>query len=274
MIIISNKPGQLGNLLFVYANVLAYGLENNIKILNPAFYNYLSYFEGTQKHSKLVYKLFYFTSYYIARIICKLNLKSAFVYAKSITWEEVVDLDIPNQLPNKLCFVQGWLYRGDKLLLKHKESIKKHFTPTLKLSTEIDGFMSANFNVNQEIIIALHIRRGDYKTFKNGMYYYSINDYKNIMDNIKNVFVTKNIHFLICSNEKIEINELNKNNNKITLAPNHPLLDMYCMTRCNYIVGPPSTYTMWASFYGNVPLYMVEDKDRIVTISDFKLQFQ
>ena len=132
--------------------------------------------------------------------------------------------------------------------------------------------MSENFNVNQEIIIALHIRRGDYKTFKNGMYYYSINDYKNIMDNIINVFKDKNVHFLICSNEKIGINDLNQNNYKITLAPNHELLDLYCMSRCHYIVGPPSTYSMWASLYGNVPLYMLKDVNKQININDFKIQ--
>ena len=137
MIIISNKPGQLGNLLFIYANVLAYGLENNIKILNPAFYNYQSYFEGTKKHSKLIYKLFYFVSYYTTRVICKLNIKLPFVCAKSITWNEVVDLDIPNQLPNKLCFIQGWLYRSDKLLLKHKQTIMEYFTPTFSFSLKV-----------------------------------------------------------------------------------------------------------------------------------------
>ncbi len=272
MIIISNKPGQLGNLLFIYANVLAYGLENNIKILNPAFYNYQSYFEGTKKHSKIIYKLFYFVSYYSARIICKLNIKFPLVYAKSTTWNEIVDLDMPNQFPNKLCFIQGWLYRSDKLLLKHKDSIKIFFIPTLKLNVQINSFIKTNFDLSTETIIAIHIRRGDYKTFKNGMYYYSINEYSHIIDTIIKLFEAKNVHFLICTNEKINLNELNPNNHKLTLAPNHELLDMYCMTHCNYIVGPPSTYTMWASFYGNVPLYKIEDKNKQINSNDFKIQ--
>lgn len=46
--------------------------------------------------------------------------------------------------------------------------------------------------------------------------------------------------------------------------------DMYSLAECDYIIGPPSTYTMWASFYGEVPLYMVDNPSLKPVLSDFK----
>jgi hypothetical protein len=33
--------------------------------------------------------------------------------------------------------------------------------------------------------------------------------------------------------------------------------DLYSLARCDYLLGPPSTFSLWASFYGNVPLHQM-----------------
>jgi hypothetical protein len=38
-------------------------------------------------------------------------------------------------------------------------------------------------------------------------------------------------------------------------------VDLYSLARCDYVFGPPSTYSQWASFYGNKPLLHVFDRD-------------
>lgn len=273
MIIISNKPGQLGNLLFIYANLLAYGTENNIRVFNPSFYQYQRYFETTSKRSYFFYSLCYKFVFVIARVFDKLKMKFPFIYVKCLSSNEIFDLDIANESLNSkmFCFLQGWLYRSDKLLIKHAALIKAFFTPIPELNSKIDIFFKNKFDLTNETVIAIHIRRGDYSNFEYGKYYYELFEYKKIINDISILFNNQNLHFLICSNEQINLDDINTNNHKMTLAPNHELLDMYCMTRCNYIVGPPSTYTMWASFYGNVPLCMIKDKNKTITLTDFKI---
>jgi hypothetical protein len=46
---------------------------------------------------------------------------------------------------------------------------------------------------------------------------------------------------------------------------------MYAFAECDYIFGPPSTYTMWASFYGNKPLYMMESASAEFSTDEFKV---
>ena len=46
---------------------------------------------------------------------------------------------------------------------------------------------------------------------------------------------------------------------------------MYSLAECDYIVGPPSTFSTWASFYGNVPIYRITDPSAEFSIADFKV---
>ena len=51
--------------------------------------------------------------------------------------------------------------------------------------------------------------------------------------------------------------------------------DLYALARCDYIFGPVSTFSQWASFYGDKPLFHLhESNDRVererFTISDLR----
>ncbi|MBA2613906.1 MAG: hypothetical protein H0U95_18230 [Bacteroidetes bacterium] len=268
MIIISNKPGQLGNLLFIYANFLAYSLETSVLLANPAFYPYRSYFKSTAGF--FINKITYTFCYVIARVLFKLKIKTKLISAITLDWGETVELENAPLLKSKLCFAQGWLFRSDTLMKKHKQKIVDFFEPNELFKAKINSFFKNN-KIENDLIIGIHIRQGDYKTFENGKYYYSTEQYLEIIKKLASLFETKQPHFLICSNETVNINEESIKGLKITFAPGHELMDMYCLAKCNYIAGPPSTYSMWASFYGNVPLYMIEDTNREIGIDDFKI---
>ncbi len=271
MIVISNKPGQLGNLVFIYASFLAYGLENNTSIINPAFYKYSSYFNGSSRFSLFVNKIIYSLCFIVARVLYRLNIKTRFINVIALDNGENINLENAPALKSKICFVQGWSFRSNKFLLKHKKDILTFFSPTNLYKNKIDLFFKENFLIGNNIIIAVHVRQGDYKTFENGKFYYSVEQYIDVIDRLSNLFPDKKLQFLICSNEKINVGTILEKQFNIVYAPNHELLDMYCMTRCNYIVGPPSTYTMWASFFGNIPLYMIHDINKPIEILDFKV---
>jgi hypothetical protein len=36
-------------------------------------------------------------------------------------------------------------------------------------------------------------------------------------------------------------------------------------------MGPPSTFSMWASFYGNVPLRILKYKEEKINLGEFKI---
>jgi hypothetical protein len=270
MIIFSNKPGQLGNMLFIYANLLAYGIAHQVRVSNPAFYDYQRYFEGTQAKSDVLAKFAYRLSFFIARVLHKLKIRLPFLSMNYLDWNESLDLDRSGkQFKNRLCFLQGWQYRAPESTRKHEAEIRAFFAPVKQHVIAMDDFFKNTFHSVGEVIIGVHIRRGDYKHFENGRYFYSIAEYRKVMEKIVSLFPGQKLHFLVCSNESLVADDLSIDGAVITMAMNHELLDMYSMARCRYIIGPPSTYSMWASVYGNVPLYKICDPAREITLKDF-----
>ncbi len=269
MIFISNKPGQLGNLLFIYGHFLAYGKEQDVRIVNPAFYGYRSYFASTSGFSFYRNKSAYTFCYMVSRLLVRLRIKTRFISAMALDWDEEADLEKTAELKSTFCFVQGWLFRSDRLFKKHADVIRNFFVPDVSFKKTLDLFFEKHFSDSEETVIGIHIRRGDYKTFENGAYFYAVEDYSRIIQQLAILFKDRNPHFLVCSNEKIsfgpELSHL-----KITSGPDHELLDLYALARCHYIAGPPSTYSMWASFYGSRPLYMIKDVTCSIRESDFQ----
>ena len=47
------------------------------------------------------------------------------------------------------------------------------------------------------------------------------------------------------------------------------MTDLYALSRCDYIIGPPSTFSQWASYYGHVPLRFLRWKGDEISMSEF-----
>jgi hypothetical protein len=278
MIIISDKPGQLGNRLFVFANFIAYSLEKGSTIYNPAFDEYALHFKYLQhvqipvfpaktsfykdKWRRPIAKI----AYYIARILHKLHINNALIGCNYIDWEQRFDLET-QKLPAKIQFVQGWLYRCNHYLEKHRKEIIHFFTPNEERQKSIDAFFK-NITIPHDLKIGVHIRHGDYRTFEGGKYFYTTEQYASQMRKLVQLFPDKKILFIVCSNEKQDMSLFD--GLQTLSGPGQFVDDMYSLAKCDYLLGPPSTYTAWASFYGNVPLRHISGDSENIQITDFK----
>jgi hypothetical protein len=273
MIVIASRPGQLGNLLIVYSNLLAYCREHGIRLFNPAFFEYNKYFKSDSWIKATINRRLYRVCYLLARTLVKLKVRNRLITAIHLDWEDKVDLDngpLP-ELRSAVCFIQGWQFRGNSLLKKHGSYIREIFSPRGEHKKTIDSYFSQHVQP-EAVIVGLHIRRGDYERFEEGRYYYSVEQYFEKLTQIIELFASQKVHFIISSNEPLKERLEELKEIRYSMAPGHELLDMYCLARCNYIAGPPSTYSMWASFYGKVPLHMIKDINRRITLPDFMIQ--
>jgi hypothetical protein len=59
----------------------------------------------------------------------------------------------------------------------------------------------------------------------------------------------------------------------VGFGPGSVVGDLYALARCDYIMGPPSTYTQWASFYGNRPMLCLESKDQRIDRDQFQVSY-
>ncbi len=277
MLIISKKSGQLGNRLEIFARLIAYAKEYNTTVANPSFDEYAQYFEHSStslickyphKKSWLVFpllrKLLYRINFYAAKVVADLNIRNFLFACIEIELNDRYDL-IENGVPQSLfIWLHGWKFRADNLCVKHQDEIRRYFTPKdihLKYVESIFSSVSEGY----DLVVSIHIRQGDYEQFKDGKYYYTSEEYRSFIKQISSLFKKKSIRFLICSNivQKDSVFE----GYNVSFGSGHLIEDLYLLSRCMYLFGPPSTYTKWTSFYGNVPLGVIEDRHQKLQLS-------
>jgi Glycosyl transferase family 11 len=282
MLIISAKSGQLGNRLLLFANFIAWAIEHNFTVFNPAFEEYADFFVGTAGDFLCSYPPPYFTAagnkflrnkYYkfIKYLITKKVLKTREITReKPFSWSKYQEQE---QIKHGsiVCF-QGWLFRDGWFvedtpnLRKYADEIRAYFTPLKQYTINPDRLM-ANLKNCADAIVGIHIRQGDYAQHQNGRYFYTTDQYIEVMNAAVKLFAGKNIKFLICSNIQQEPSLFKSFD--CVFGSGHLIEDMYALSKCDYIVGPPSSYTMWASFYGDRPLYMIRDVGKVINLKDF-----
>lgn len=282
MLIISAKSGLLGNRLLLFANFIALAIDNNLTVLNPAFEEYAEFFIGTSRDFLCCYpppdctaagNKFIRNKYY--KTVKYLRDKKVFK-TQEITREKPFNLvNYPNIETLKdssiVCF-QGWVFRDGWFvedlpkLHKYADRIRAYFTPLERYTINVNNLI-LNIKNSADIIVGIHIRQGDYAQHQNGRYFYKTEQYLAVMNSLIKLFEGKTIKFLICSNVPQEPSLFEDFN--CVFATSHLIEDMYALAECDYIVGPPSTYTMWASFYGEKPLYMIRDVRQAINLKDF-----
>ena len=285
MIILKEKYGQLGNRLWQFSHLLAFSKEYNLFISYPGFNDYADYFEGTKnnlfcsypmiyvpfKIPKIVRKLIFNSVSLIKRILLKIN-KFNIIY-KHI-WVQpghYYDLDEKEHIDvltkYRIVTLEGWLIRGNNSFVKHNNFIRSYFKPINKYTKPVDDLISF-IRGKHDIIIGVHIRRGDYELHKPENYY-SFSEYHELLNSLSKLFIKKNIAFIIGSDEKIPQSVFTENN--LYYTDGFFINDLYAFSKCDYIIGVVSTFTLWASFFGNVPLCVINKIDQEININSFKI---
>lgn len=286
MLVVASKPGQLGNRLFQFANLIGGALEHGFAVANPAFDEYAELFEATARDLFCRYppraslvggragarRLVYRASYYAARALLRLGVNFGRLRALSLDWDERLDLGDPGFLARvrrgQLFFLQGWLIRDERAAALHAREIREFLRPRAEF-LENAAAVVARAREDADVLVGVHVRHGDYRTYRGGKYFYEPDVYAALMRRAEELCAGRRVAFLVCSNAAHDAE---------TFAPfrhargtGHLVEDLYALARCDYLFGPPSTFSMWASFYGEVPLYTVEDPRRLPRLEDFNV---
>jgi hypothetical protein len=273
MILLHQKYGQMANRIILISHFAATSLDTGVRVKIYNFNEYkdlfdLSYLNKLDKISigkipwinKIIISLIY-------RFLKKYK-KIAFINLHEINEDHNVEFDIYDFVINnrgKLIIPEGWGFRNHEGIKRHANKIRAIFSPnetTLKMISQYKQKKS-------DILIAMHLRRGDYKEYLNGKYYYSFDEYLSLLKHIENLFTDFNHKIIIFSNEKTP-SEIGLRKN-VVIGPGQAINDFFLMSQCNYIIGPPSTFSLVASFLGQNKFYHVIDINKKPVISDFKL---
>jgi len=290
MVINNYKGGQLANRIISFAHLAANSMAHGYKLYNTEFDEFCPYFEATSKNKFLSYpiSITVFNNRFTDKVILKLfrfwtdithllftatPFYRLYRIFKSHDKKHLAfDLNDPSfvkDATSKRVITQGWGFRDDANFFKYQDDIRNFFTPVELYRNKVADIMKAARS-KADVIIGVHIRRGDYSRFEGGKYFYSDEVYADKMMQVENKFSKhgKRCLFLICSNDQINLTNFPSLLN-IEFSPRHFITDLYCLAATDGIIGPPSTFSLWAAFYGKVPLSPIYSKDDLIEIGEY-----
>jgi hypothetical protein len=284
VIVIYDRPGQLGNQLWAYSNVFVLAKECGsavIVVLGKEVYPFLDIqllsnntgikihaFTDNSATGKIVRRLCMFvTSDTRKRKIARpfLSLLGVRVI-RNFKQENIFRKEYKR---SRWYFINSWENRvNKKYFIANHSFVQSLIQPEKKIRISAAEKI-ASLRQKHTIIVAVHIRRGDYKNFLNGKYYFEDAVYHRYMLQLNVLFGGNNILFYIFSNEQIQTENyegINLHFDRSQTAAG----DMWSMANCDYIIGPVSTFSMWASFWKQTPLYFIENAGYTITKQNFK----
>lgn len=283
MIVVAKKYGQLGNRLYLSAHLMAAGIEHGVDVANPCFAEYAHLFPATSRDlwCRLSREHLHAESPAVqAPSLNKRRRLSWTVANLAKVWKSVGSNRWPFhilQLSNDEAYdlastefaslaqserhvlVRGWLYRSERLLQKHADRIRE-FYEIASHHRELVDHKIERCRQSSDVVIGIHIRQGDYKTFLGGRYYYTNEQYADVMRSAREQLSGQRVSFLVCGNGQFSASDFGDLD--VHVGPGHMVEDMYALAETDALIGPPSTFTGWASFYGQTPLVSLERADQ------------
>lgn len=266
MRVICDAPGQTCNRLWTYVASVAQCIAEHKKMV-IIFFDWTIEDFPNLLHCPFIYFPLYHKWY--------LERGNGWNNYKGLTWK-VTHSRLWDKVFSFFGFTKGWDTMNDtRYLAQTKKELQHIFRPRQEIVDKAEA-MIAEIRKEADIIVGVHIRHGDYKTFYDGRFYYTLEEYYQMMQTIKKLYCNKRVAFFISSNESFSTNIFaNCNCRRFGKEPSGDILDLHTLSLCDRILGPWSTYSRWASFIGEVPLcclkgrYLSITKESFSIISDF-----
>ena len=171
--------------------------------------------------------------------------------------------------------VEGWEVRYYDLFLKYRKDIVSLFAFDNCVMDKVRSMMSGKRR--GRISLGLHVRRGDYKTWHNGQYYYSDQQYAAVVKKFAQQHPDETIDVFVCGNDpKLAsmANAINDSSANVVVSEGTPAEDLCMLSECDFIIGAPSTFSLVAAMYNDRPLYWIMSPDDDISFDKFENLFR
>ena len=262
MRIICDAPGQTCNRLWTYVTSVARCIAEHKKMVILFFDWTIEDFPNLLNCPFIYFPLY--QKWYLERGNGWNNYKGlTWKVTHNKTWDKVFKF---------LGFKKGWDTMDDiKYLQQGKKELQYIFRPRPEIVNKAETMIQSIRN-DHDFVVGVHIRHGDYKTFYNGRFYYTLEDYHQFMLRIQKLYSNVRVAFFISSNASFSTDIFEDCQcYRFDKEPSGDILDLHTLSLCDRIIGPWSTYSRWASFIGEVPLCFIKDHKQLFVDEDFSI---
>lgn len=267
--IFSRDKSQMCNNLLQFAHVYAWAREHNRSVMSMRFsYKYPFFRISDSRYVS-------FPMYLFAKYMAALRLLPTASFKHSECNHEALE---QMMLRNRNIVVSGWFVRFYDLFLKYREeicdlfAIKPEYTePVKKKMTQCEE------GSHDTLRLGVHIRRGDYAVWKDGIYCYSDEKYADYIRVFAALFPGRDVHVYLSTNDSSVTADaysrlLSSSNIYVHMLGGNAPEDLFMLSECDYLIGAPSTFSLVAAMYRDVPLCRmdtIEAED--LTMESFRL---
>ena len=252
------------NNLLQYAHVYAWGREHGRKVVSMRFSYKYQYFHIC--HTNLTC----FGWYLFAKYMAALHLLPTISFKEADCDRQVLE---KKMLRHRHFVVSGWHARWYDLFLKYRQEICDLFAIDSKYTGPVKQEMQVLETTTDGTILRLgiHIRRGDYANWAGGKYFYPDEVYARHINKYVEAHENQVVHVYLSTNDntvtesrfhslcpKAHVHLLNGN------APE----DLFMLSECDALIGPPSTFSLVAAMYRDIPLYRMDSADEQLMSDD------
>ena len=268
--IFARDKSQMCNNLLQYAHVYAWGREHGRKVISMRFSYKYQYFHIC--HTSLTG----FGWYLFAKYMAALKLLPTASFKHSDCDREALERKM---LRHKHIVVSGWNVRFYDLFLKYRKEICELFTLDEQYTAPVKDKMASPSVMSSEaetsLALGVHIRRGDYAEWQNGQYYFDDAVYAAHINRFAELHPDQTIHVFLSTNDnQVSAEAYQQACPKVVIhhfkgsSPE----DLFMLSECDYLIGPPSTFSLVAAMYRDIPLYRMDVADeQQMTPESFRL---
>ncbi|WP_298718031.1 alpha-1,2-fucosyltransferase [Chitinophaga sp.] len=258
MITLLSLFGQTSNNYLQHIHLDAFCRTNGIRYFTPRMRRYYGAYPNLAKAG-------YGSSKLYMKMLHMLSFKPVIQFD-----DETRQADYERQLlePGNH-FVEGWWFRmPDEVIAKYAPLYREHFRPGFSTHWLDKDFLR---RPNGEALIAVHVRRGDFKTWAGGIYYYGDDVYIDKIRQLTQQLDRPAKIILFTNDPDINLPLYRKACKNVLLSGHGVAEDHYLMSQCDYIIGPFSTFSLWASFIGEKPFQHIHSEEEMIAPDKFRV---
>lgn len=151
-----------------------------------------------------------------------------------------------------LVILQGWMFTYGGIAA-HRDEIRDYFALAPGLARRVAEKVT-EVRSGCDTLVGMHVRRGDYADFLGGKYFFDWQAYRTLITQVREEF-GGDTRIVVTSDDAEAADRLRGRN--VSVLTGTAVEDMYALAACDFLIGPPSTFTLWASFVGEAPLYQL-----------------
>lgn len=288
-IIIASKAGRLGNRLFQSAHFMGNALAKGYQLFNPALGEYAHLFEGSARDPLCGFpdswrdidpefanqsREFMYAGTHLLGLAATTGIVPGVRVIDIRRFDEMEsgDVDLNGEVfcslldSKKLLLLMGWKFSDHVGMRQHREEITRYFTPVESVRRPAERIVSHARELG-DLLVGVHIRQDDYRQWKNGIHFYETEQYVQWMKELSERNPGKKVIFLICASNSLD--ESLFEGLSLVKGPGDPMGDLHALSLCDRIMGPPSTFSGWASYHGGIPICVLRDANASVAPENF-----